>query len=232
MTENSNAAFYDRQVIISNDGSSSLYLPQLDETYHSRRGALSESEYIYIERGMIPKASEYNSANGPLKILEVGMGTGLNLLLTMRAALKSKTPTHIMSLEPFPLKTSEWKELNYGSILEMSNEYKAIHQSNWEEDAILNEFFTLHKQAVTLENAELGLLSYDVVYMDAYAPSRQAEIWSLANLEKLFASLNKGGVLVTYCAQGEFKRNLKRAGFQTSHPSGPLGKKEMSIAIK
>lgn len=217
-------------MITSEDGSSNLYLPELDETYHNRRGALTESEFIFIERGF--KAVPTSSENDEFRILEIGMGTGLNVLLTQRAAEQTGRKCKMVTLEPFPLNAEEWEALNYGKLLEMESEFNEIHESPWTKGVLLSDLFTLTKFNSTLEDFDEPVDSFDLIYMDAFAPSRQSEIWSVSNLKKLYDLLTDGGILVTYCAQGQFKRDLHAIGFETEHPAGPLGKKEMTIAKK
>lgn len=225
------SSFEKRELIVSQDGSSSLYLPGLDETYHNRRGALTESEFIFIEKGLKNKALE-SSGSAPIRVLEVGMGTGLNVLLTQRFADSTSKLVEMVTLEPYPLTPSEWEALNYGELLNMREEFNALHEASWEKAIELSPFFTITKLKTRLETLDGYQNAFDVIYMDAFAPSRQSEIWSKDNLTILFNSLRDGGILVTYCAQGQFKRDLKEVGFMTEHPSGPLGKKEMAIARK
>ena len=56
-------------------GEYTLYIPSMDETYHSRNGAISESRHVFLQEGM-------NKKVGNLRILEIGLGTGLNAVLT------------------------------------------------------------------------------------------------------------------------------------------------------
>jgi len=225
------SAFENRELILSEDGSSSFYLPDLDETYHNRRGALTESAFIFIDKGLraiIPERKD----SMPIKVLEVGMGTALNVLLTQRFAESEQIQVEMVTLEPYPLVEREWTQLNYGSILGMEKELENLHKAPWDSSTKLSPCFEITKLRTKLEEFRTDGRTFDVIYMDAYAPSRQDEIWSTDNLSILFKSLNRGGSLVTYCAQGQFKRNLKLVGFQAEHPPGPLGKKEMTVARK
>ncbi len=49
---------------------------------------------------------------------------------------------------------------------------------------------------------------------------------------KLYRATAPGGRLVTYCAQGQFKRNLSAAGFEVHTAPGPPGKREMTLGIR
>ena len=214
-----------RSIILSRDGSHTLFHPELNETYHSRNGALRESIYVYIDKGF----SLYRELP-EVHVIEVGFGTGLNALLTWNAAEEYRQCVHYHTLEPFPLPEDLFSQLNYPSL--MSNpaaeeRFRQLHQAVWEEEVKLSEYFTLHKYNTTLENAALPPDTYHLCYYDAFAPSRQTEIWSEGNLAKIFRSLNEEGVLVTYCAQGQFKRTLKAVGFRVEKLKGPPFKEEM-----
>ena len=203
------------------DGSFTLTRTDLDETYHSLRGAKSESEHVFIAHGLsfirtsIPTSSS-------IKVLEVGFGTGLNALLTQQFAEKEECILDYHSLEPLPVPEEIYNELNYGDSLR----FLSLHQAAWDEEVRLSNFFTLNKYLKTLEQFESDD-TFDIVFMDAFAPSKQPEIWHIDNLKKCFDLLNKKGILITYCAQGQFKRDLKSVGFEVEILPGALGKKEM-----
>lgn len=219
--------FNNIQTIETDDGSTTLYLPWLDETYHSRRGAQAESEHIYIRNGI--SAISGNS----VRILEIGFGTGLNALVTYHHALTSHRHVIYDTWEAYPLPPGVTGQLKF-PVLDENEAYATVFNKmhnnlnfSIEGDDFSFEF-NLHIERI--EDAKLPLSTYDVVYFDVFAPSKQAEIWELPVLEKVFSALKPGGRLVTYCAQGQFKRNLKSVGFVTGHPAG-YGKKEMTIAM-
>jgi tRNA U34 5-methylaminomethyl-2-thiouridine-forming methyltransferase MnmC len=215
----------DVDIIKTGDGSHTLYLKSLDETYHSRRGAVEESQYVYIKHGLDRLQNKES-----LNVLEVGFGTGLNIILTCIYAQKMKKPISVTTLEPYPIQDSS--VLNYCQELHFSEKvFHHMHHSKFDEVITLNDYVSLEKKKTRLENFTPSK-RFDVVYFDAFAPSKQSEIWSKSNLQKCFLCLNNGGVLTTYCAQGQFKRDLKAVGFTLENPPGPLGKKEMTVGLK
>lgn len=219
--------FLNRELIETEDGSSSLYIPALDETYHNRKGAIIEAEFIFIEKGL----NSFGDRS-ELTILEVGFGTGLNTLLTLLHKPVGQKLNYI-ALEPYPLNHAEWSSLNYPQLLGLEPRvFSHIHTAIWGDYVAIETGFVLKKIDERLENWEPGSAQVDLVYFDAFAPNKQADVWSLANLEKIYRILKSGGLLVTYSAQGAFKRSLRQCGFECSHPPGPMGKKEMSIARK
>lgn len=214
------------EVVKTSAGDQTLYLKELDETYHSRHGAISESQHVFIEQGL--NRLEHL---GQLQILEVGFGTGLNALLTF---LKSGEALKIdyTTLEPFPIQSSLVKQLNYGAALQAQKRFLELHQSAWETPIMLTNNFTITKLKSKLEDINLELNQFDLVYFDAFASSKQPELWDITIFEKLFQSLKSVGILTTYAAPGHLKRNLRSCGFRLLHPQGANGKREMTVAIK
>lgn len=143
------------------DGSATLYVPELNEHYHSVKGAFTESQHIFIDMGL--KAC----ADPRPHILEVGFGTGLNALLTLLEAEKSGRNIHYTGLELYPLPWETVKQLGYVSYLDserllngeqlwngerrtvsgeqMAHWFEALHTAPWEEEVEITPRFTLHK---------------------------------------------------------------------------------------
>lgn len=210
------------------DGSSTLLLRDLDETYHSRHGALTESRHVFIEAGL---AAFAKTASGrPLNVFEMGFGTGLNALLAHMWAEENRVKVYFDTVELMPLPVSLWSGLVFPGIPE--ERIRAIHEIPWNVASGVSDAFTIRKVTGSLIDITLERDFYDVVFFDAFAPSRQPELWTVAVMEKLAGALRPGGLLVTYCAQGQFKRNLRQAGFFVEALPGPPGKREMVRARK
>lgn len=223
------------KIITTEDGSHSLYHEGLKETYHSFHGALRESLHVFIDKGL----RFWRTKEGLPKevhIFEVGLGTGLNALLTAQFAVEHKLKVYYHSIEPFPLQEEIIKSLNYATQIsdgEYQELFFSIHQAEWKKEVSLSEYFTLFKQNTTLQTIELSKYkAYDLIYFDAFAPSKQADMWDLDLIQKCFNFLKNGGVFVTYSAKGQLKRDLKNVGFEVETVPGPPGKKEMVRGIK
>lgn len=212
------------KIIQTEDGSQSLYDEELNETYHSTKGARGESEYVFLEMGVrsVTARRLRDCKYQPLNILEVGFGTGLNALLTWDWADRNKTPIHFLTLEPFPITELVWSQMD----LKEDQRFVKLHEANWNEAGETSVYFTLEKRMEKLEEFKANG-TVDVIFFDAFAPSKQPEVWSIDNLRRCFNSLRSGGILTTYCAQGQFKRNLAEVGFQVEVLPGAMGKKEM-----
>ncbi|MDR1738459.1 MAG: tRNA (5-methylaminomethyl-2-thiouridine)(34)-methyltransferase MnmD [Candidatus Symbiothrix sp.] len=205
------------------DGSPTLYLPEIDEHYHSVHGAVQESQHVYLDAGF------NQSAARPVRVLEMGFGTGLNVLLTALEAERRSVPVIYTALEKYPLPPETTNQLDY-TVGDRSL-FQAIHRAKWGEPTTLMPCFSL-KKIETDFNAFDYSEPYDVVYYDAFAPDKQPEVWSQALFDALFAAMNAGGVLTTYCAKGVVRRMMLQSGFQVERIAGPAGKREMLRARK
>lgn len=215
------------RLIITSDGSHTLYVPGMDEHYHSHFGALTESLHIFINTGLA------SLGPGPVTILEVGFGTGLNALLTAIHAEKNKIAVSYKSLEKYPIDPSLVRQLNYGSItadggMELFN---AIHEAPWNSPSRITGWFTLEKRVSDLTTDVLSG-SYDLIYFDAFGPDKQPEMWTAEVLHKISDVTHTGSVFVTYSAKGTLKRMLRSLGFEVAHLPGPPGKRVITRAVK
>lgn len=210
------------------DGSYTLYVPELDEHYHSVKGALTESQHIFIEMGL-----KHSPVSEP-RILEIGLGTGLNAFLTLNAAEETQRKVHYTGIERYPLTEETVRRLNYPAIIGKGHEpeYYAIHQAPWGTDTALSAWFTLHKIEGDFTHYTFNK-GYDVIYFDAFAPEKQPEMWEQTLFDSLYEVLNEGGILTTYCAKGVVRRMLQTAGFTVERlPGPPGGKREILRATK
>lgn len=219
----------------TDDGSATLFVPELNEHYHSTKGARTESQHIFIDMGL--KASVAASP----RILEIGFGTGLNAWLTLKEAERSCREVHYTGLELYPLAWEMVEQLGYIPSSEQQHDaelFKQLHTAPWEKEIRLTPHFTLLKQETdaNLLKAEKDidkLSSFDVIYFDAFAPEKQPEMWSQELFNRLYVLLNNDGILTTYCAKGIIRRMLQAAGFIVERlPGPPGGKREILRARK
>ena len=218
------------KLFITEDGSHSLQVPALEETYHSSHGAIQESQHVFIKNGL-DRWVETNKQQ-KLNIFEVGFGTGLNALLTALKANELGVKVNYHSIELYPLANEIFSQLNYAEQLRCNQHvFEQLHTSNWEERGSISSNFTLLKTKDSF-NSFTPTSTYDLIYFDAFAPSKQPEIWAYPIIEKCYNMLNANGIFVTYSAKGQLKRDLKQAGFQVESLPGPPGKFEMVRAVK
>lgn len=220
---------YEKEIILTEDGSHSLALPQLNVTYHSVHGAIQESKHVFIEAGL--KCFLNQSTPQPLTIFEMGLGTGLNAFLTAIEAEKHHRKIGYTAVELFPVSIGETRTLNYPQQLGHEELFKKIQECDWNEEILISEFFTLRKENTSLLSYTTAQ-QYNLIYYDAFAPNAQAELWTKEVFEKLFSMLVEKGILVTYCSKGDVRRAMIAAGFKIEKLKGAPGKREMSRAIK
>lgn len=219
------------QIRETGDGSHTLWVENLNESYHSLHGAVTESQHVFIDQGLdhFRSITEIND----ISILEVGFGTGLNALLACQYSQEQKQRIKYTTLEPFPLDWELVQQLNYTDILTHPQSafwFKELHLMSWGHIEWLNPYFSiLKRQEYIQEHAPQE--RYHVCFFDAFAPGKQPEIWDIKVLEGVKRLLENPGILVSYCAQGQFKRDLKSLGFKVEAIPGPPGKKEMTRAV-
>ncbi len=211
------------RIIKTTDGSSSIYNIEMDEIYHSRNGAIQESLHVFILNGLNVLKNKKK-----IKILEVGMGTGLNVILTFLHSKSIEVEYH--AIEPFPLNRDIYSRLNYGKILSESIFFDEIHNCSFNKLISLSKKFRFIKYKQDFLSFNLN--GFDLIYYDAFSPRAQKEMWEIDNFKKAFNILNVNGLLTTYCSKGSFKRNLKKVGFSVFSPPGPFGKREITNAKK
>ena len=218
------------KIIQTEDGSTSLYDDRLNESYHSTFGAINESMHVFIEAGL-------NKISGldPINILEIGLGTGLNALLTCIISEEKSININYSAIEPYPIKEDIYKQMNFTEYLNAKNPnqyFTNIHEVPWTQINAIHYNFNITKLKEKLELYQIPSDFFNLIYFDAFSPDIQPEIWTLNNFIKIFKSLQKNGILVTYCAKGQVRRDLETAGFITERIPGPKGKREMLRATK
>lgn len=215
------------------DGSLTLFVPALHEHYHSTHGARQESAHVFVGAGLRPLLAA--AGPGPLRVLEVGLGTGLNALLTLEAGQAAGAHIAYDGLETYPLPATavaalqpEWEAQGPA----MAAHFAQLHAAPWNVPVALTPSFAFQKVQQPLQTAPLAPAHYGLIYFDAFAPDKQPELWAEEVFRKLYIAAAPGAVLVSYCAQGQFRRNLRAAGWLTEKLPGPPGKREMTRARK
>ena len=218
-----------REIVITADGSHSIHLPEWDESYHSKHGAVQEAQHVFIKNGLDCFLNKEK-----LSILEIGFGTGLNAYITLLESIKRNIPIKYYGIEAYPLTLSEVLNLNYSEVLD-KNQYKGMyeemHKGVWGKSFPLNETFELTKQQMFFQDID-DKEQFDLIYFDAFGYRVQPELWSVEIFKKMYDALLPGGILVTYAARTVIKKALVEVGFSVEILPGPPGKREMTRAKK
>ncbi len=215
--------------VITEDGSHSLFVPELNEHYHSVFGAINESQHIFIDAGLKKAISNKREIN----ILEIGYGTGLNALMTFIELERQHIKCDYTAIEAFPLDMEIYSQLNYSEILKISNDiFLKIHEVEWGVKQIISDFFKIQKLESKVQEMSLPENNFDLVFFDAFAPDVQPELWTTTVFENIHHSMKNEAILTTYSTKGIVKRALKAAGFSIEKLPGPKGKREILRATK
>ena len=217
-----------REILQTLDGSTTIHLPDWNESYHSKHGAIQEAYHVFIKNGL----SLFQGKS--ISILEIGFGTALNAFITFLESQKALQTIDYVGVEAYPISAEEVLLMNYVSELEAEKErpiFELMHQSNWEEKNPISPNFTLTKRKQFFDEIS-DENQYDLIYFDAFGYRVQPELWSTEIFEKMYKALKLTGVLVTYAARGVVKRSMIEVGFTVEKLAGPPGKREMFSATK
>ena len=212
------------------DGSHSIFSATYGVSYHSRYGAVQESQHVFIDAALRYKAVRRKS----LDILEIGFGSGLNAFMTLLEAKRRHLLLRYTAIEAYPITLAEAERLNFHEALGVPDaraEFLALHRLPWGQPQALDETFVFCKLLQRIEDSAFEA-AFDIIYFDAFAPNAQPELWEAPVMARMFEALRPEGVLVTYCAKGAVKRTLRQVGFEVESLPGPPRKREMTRALK
>ena len=215
--------------ILTRDGSNTFKIENLKETYHSLEGAITESQFVYLNMGL--RFWQNANPKSNCSIFEMGYGTGLLAYLTFLN--NSETCIDYTSLEAYPLSLTDYKQLNYNELLNSKTRisFLAFSRLSWETEHKLNSKFKLIKHQTLFEQFSRNHF-FDLIYYDAFGAHAQPNLWEKHWMKKCYDLLNKGGVWVSFCAKGSVRRALQEVGFTVERLPGPPGKREMLRAVK
>lgn len=215
--------------MITSDGSTTIHLPDWNEQYHSKHGAIQEAYHVFIDKGL-----NHFKSIGNLSILEIGFGTGLNAFITYLETKKWDIDINYVGIEAYPVENSEIKKLNYVSKLKAEIEssiFNEIHESSWEEEQQISNKFRLTKRQQFFDCIG-DINQFNLIFFDAFGPRVQPELWTSKMFKKMYNALLQNGILVTYSAKGSVRRAMQEVGFTVERLPGPPGKREMLRATK
>lgn len=218
----------EREIITTADGSKTIHIKDWDEQYHSKHGAVQEAYHVFIKNGL----DLYK--NQELRILEIGFGTGLNAFITLLEVETRKLTVNYTGVEAYPVPEDEIRELDYVKKLNATargREFELLHSAPWNQEVGVNTCFSLTKEKKFFDQIE-NTNEFDLIYFDAFGARVQPELWTVQIFDKMYKSLRKDGVLVTYSAKGSVRRAMQEVGFTVERLPGPPGKREMLRARK
>jgi tRNA U34 5-methylaminomethyl-2-thiouridine-forming methyltransferase MnmC len=217
-----------REIITTSDGSSTIRLPEVDEHYHSKHGAIQEAQHVFIKNGL----ERFSQKN--VRILEIGYGTGLNALLTALYAEEKQIEIDYTGVEAYPIESTEHRAMNYAERLDATSAkalFEKLFEAEWEGTNSISTYFKLTKRKLLFEEIDFKG-TFDLIYFDAFGYRVQPDLWSAAIFFKMYEALDSEGILVTYAARTVIKRNMESVGFRVQKVPGPPGKREMFVVYK
>ena len=223
-----------REIFITSDGSTTIHLPDWDEQYHSKHGAIQEAYHVFIKTGLEYFLTTNKNKADKIAILEIGFGTGLNAFITFLEAVKNSLTIHYEGLEAYPVLAAEVNQLNYIEELnakESATYFSEMHNVSWGETHKISKEFVLKKRKQFFDEID-DVATFNLIYFDAFGAKNQPELWTEEIFKKMFTALKFKGILVTYSAKGSVRRALQSVGFTVERLPGPPGKREMLRAIK
>lgn len=222
----------ERKIIKTNDGSVTIHLPEWNEQYHSKHGAVQEARHVFLKMGLHFYLENFQTEE--ISILEIGFGTGLNAFLTFLESERLSKKIRYTGVEAYPVSSEEVLQLNYPEASQATNKepiFQKIHTVPWETISQISEFFSLEKQQKKFDEIE-DITTFDIIYFDAFGARVQPELWTEDIFSIMYRALKINGVLVTYAAKGSVRRAMIATGFQVEKLPGPPGKREMLRAVK
>ncbi len=209
-------------LVTTSDGSHTLYVPQIDEHYHSVNGAVQESMHIFIN------AALRECTKQDVHVLEIGFGTGLNTFLTLLEAERTSKNILFTTIELYPIDSKAVEILNYAEQVDSckSAEFKKLHTVEWNKKTVITQQFSLEKICTDFTTFDFTE-QYDVVFFDAFSPEKQPEMWTGEIFSRIYQACNSNAVLTTYCAKGAVRRAMQKANFSVERIPGPPGKREI-----
>jgi tRNA U34 5-methylaminomethyl-2-thiouridine-forming methyltransferase MnmC len=217
-----------RQIIITDDGSTTIQLSDWNEQYHSKHGAIQEAQHVFLNAGL------HQFTGRQINILEMGFGTGLNCLLTAMALENLDLNVYYVGVEGYPVNADELGKMNYLQVLSKPNWeplFKKMHKANWESPVELTERMVITKRQ-QLFSAIDDVNRFDLVYFDAFGARVQPDLWTVPIFSSMYTAMKTNGILVTYSAKGSVRRAMQEVGFVVERLPGPPGKREMLRAKK
>ncbi|WP_298550778.1 tRNA (5-methylaminomethyl-2-thiouridine)(34)-methyltransferase MnmD [uncultured Algibacter sp.] len=229
-----------REIIITADGSTTIQIPEWNEQYHSKHGAIQEAYHVFIKHGLHHFCNQEchlersRKVKESISILEIGFGTGLNAFITLLEAKKLKLNINYNGVEAYPVSEDEIKALNYTETLKVENDeilFQKIHETPWEERNQIKDGFILVKRKQLFSEIR-DTETHNIIYFDAFGARVQPELWTETIFEIMYNALKPNGILVTYSAKGSVRRAMQAVGFKVERLPGPPGKREMLRACK
>ena len=223
------------------DGSSTLFSRAFNQYYHNPNGAVAESRHVFFETSGLAEALQTKKE---LSILEIGFGTGLNLLLCLDYLEKAgnRTKVTFKSIEAYPIDSETAKSLVFGDepFLQQNKQHltdifeklkPGLNSFSISPNLQLELFSGFFEDYVEIlsTTGQTDKLN-DFILHDPFSPEVNTDLWTPEVFKKLAAVSNDDAILSTYCAATSARAAMAVAGWNVARAKGALGKREMTVA--
>ncbi len=227
------------QLLTTRDGSHTLYSQGFQQSFHSMHGALTESRHVFLEGA---KIQELFQSRKRVAILEIGFGTGLNWLMTKSLAIDCHVDLTYTGIDQEIPSADLLDELDYGNLIGIPPVATLFTQ--WRQTfagSVPHGAYQIPDNHNPILNLLIGdaikIISeyshlFDRIYLDAFDPKVNPDLWSPEFIQRLYYCLHDGGGLATYSAAGHVRRAMESCGFTVVRRPGPPGKREFLTAWK
>ncbi|MEM9278107.1 MAG: tRNA (5-methylaminomethyl-2-thiouridine)(34)-methyltransferase MnmD [Pseudomonadota bacterium] len=209
---------------------------RFDDPYYSASDGRAETDHVFLQANDLPNRWP---AMQSCTIAELGFGTGLNFLETVRQWREHKpygAQLHFISFEQFPITPAEmhkalsvWPELNdlRNRLVDIWERQPALVDVDFTPDTHL----TIHIGDANNLLPKQNCLA-DAWYLDGFSPAKNPELWNENLMNEVGKHTVAGGTFATYTAAGFVRRSLQAAGFEVSKAKGFGSKREMLRGTK
>lgn len=228
----------DLTVLVTDDGSLTLVRTGSDDAFHSGCGAASETRHVYLHNsGVVAKLRQRQ----PTRVLEVGLGTSMAMLMTVDVAVKHDCKLDYVAIETDWISASTLEYLHprrWTARPEIVDSYLAFRRTLpnivapgtycWQFDA---------DRRVTIEVTDVRQWTnttshpFDAIYYDPFCPDSAPALWTPSCFKRMRESVSDDGRLTTYSCSRPVRTALEQAGWVVDRVPGPEGgKREVVVA--
>ncbi len=217
----------------TDDGSTTIYSSTFNQNFHNKYGAATENRYVFFERSGILEALK---SSKPITILEIGFGTGLNLILLADFLHEITNPPRIVyqSVEAFPISSDLAKQLDFSDFVtfDLTKSLSAIFGELEPGQNIFHPVQNLELRFFNgfFKDFNASNLNADFIFFDAFSPKANPDLWTADVFKHLKELSSQDVILTTYSAAVQARAAMASGGWLVARAPGVLGKREMTIA--
>ncbi len=220
------------------------YSELFDDIYYSSSDSEDvsgegEFQHVFFKHNGLPERWQ---GRKNFVIAELGFGSGLNCILTIREWLKhcaecNKEKTlHYIAIEKYPFSAATIVELiaRYPELKPLCDELLENYPPAIETThsrRLFDNRVHIHFKFMDVCNAlENHRLNVDAWFLDGFSPAKNPNMWSQKLFDLIAQNSDDGATCSTYTCAGLVKRNLKKSGFVVNKVTGFGKKREMLVA--